>query len=162
MAGLGGGQDVPIVAAGEPEPGAHFLCQAMIWLLPDSSPRLQAACRVASGVSRLTESYSTQPTRAASQPAMASSSRCWKMVSCRSSIAVIRRSQAWPSTSSCKSCGNSRCGERARLAATSKVAVLDELLGTQRELTFKIRSQIAPRIGHRASEVVRRDPEAGR
>ncbi len=51
--------------------------------------------------------------------------------------------------------------ERTRLAPTSRVAVLDELLTRQRELDFKIRSQSAPRIWHRAREVVRRDPEAG-
>jgi len=44
-------------------------------------------------------------------------------------------------------------GERARLVPTSKVAVLDELLAPQRELTFKIRSQ----IGHRDREAVPRD-----
>ena len=53
-------------------------------------------------------------------------------------------------------------GERARLAPTSRVAVLDELLAPQRELDFKIRSQIAPRIGHRDWETARRDRDAGR
>lgn len=52
--------------------------------------------------------------------------------------------------------------ERTRLAPTSKVAVLDELLAPQRELAVKIRSQIAPRIGHRDREAALRDREAGR
>ena len=47
------------------------------------------------------------------------------------------------------------------LAPTSRVAVLDELLGPQREPTFKIRSQIAPRIGHQVREPARHDQEAG-
>jgi hypothetical protein len=53
-------------------------------------------------------------------------------------------------------------GERARLAPTSRVAVLDELLAPQREPTFKIRSQIAPIIGHPNRERVRSELEAGR
>jgi hypothetical protein len=52
--------------------------------------------------------------------------------------------------------------ERARLAPTSRVAVLDELLAPHRELTFKVRSQIAPRFGQQKREPVRSDLEAGR
>ena len=55
---------------------ARISCaQAITSVLPDSSPRLQAALRVASAAARLVESYSTQPTSAASQPAIDSSSR---------------------------------------------------------------------------------------
>jgi len=53
-------------------------------------------------------------------------------------------------------------GERARPASTSRVAVLDELLATQRELAFRIRSQFAARIGQQKREPVRSDLEAGR
>jgi hypothetical protein len=52
--------------------------------------------------------------------------------------------------------------QRARLAPMSRVAVLDALLALQREPAFKIRSQLAPRIGHRQREPGRQDREAGR
>jgi hypothetical protein len=51
--------------------------------------------------------------------------------------------------------------QRASLAPTSKVAVLDELLAATREPVFKIRSQIAPRTPNRRREPARQDREAG-
>jgi integrase len=52
--------------------------------------------------------------------------------------------------------------QRARLAPTSSVPVLDALLAPQREPTFKIHSQLAARIGHRQPERAFHDREAGR
>jgi hypothetical protein len=52
--------------------------------------------------------------------------------------------------------------EPTHLAPRFRVVVLGELLAPQREVTFKIRSQIAPRIGHQKRERVRTELEAGR
>jgi hypothetical protein len=48
--------------------------------------------------------------------------------------------------------------ERARLAERSAVAVLDGILASRTEAARKIRSHLAPKIGHRNAKKARRIP----